>query len=93
MNKKMRVDEENKVTERRKVNLRRVLQKGVNFFDALQTEQTDLTHGASVVRSEVQKLGSMSGLRGAEGSDHAEQEVVMRSGWKQQQQNLVEAEV
>ena len=40
MNKKMRVDEENKVTERRKVNLRRVLQKGVNFLDALQTEQT-----------------------------------------------------
>ena len=88
------MDEENKVTERRKVNLRRVLQKGVNFFDALQAEQTDLTRGArSVVRSEVQKLGSVSGLRGAEGSDHAEQEVVMRSGWKQQQQNLVEAEV
>ena len=62
------------------VNLRRVFQNEINFFDALQTEQTNLPHGARrIIRGEVQNLGSVTGLRSTEGSDHAQEEVMVRS--------------
>ena len=74
--------------------LQQEFELSVDFFDALQTEQADLPHGARrVFRREVKDHRSVCGFGGSEGTNHAEQEVVMRSGWEKRQQNLVETEV